>query len=89
MFIHFIAHSYGAIYVAFLNGIGIIKVQLICAVISSIIFIPLAIVLSTRLNIGIIGIAIALLISHIFQYIVYSIQYNKIIHDKAVGVWIK
>jgi O-antigen/teichoic acid export membrane protein len=69
----------------FLNGVGILKLQLIIVIISSIINIPLSVLLGRYW--GIDGVIMANLILAFVQAIIMPIQYYKIINNKAEGVW--
>ncbi len=73
------------IYAQFLNGIGFIKIQLIIAVICSLINIPLSIFLGMYL--GIYGVILSTVIVSIPGLIIYPIQFKKIIQKKAHGIW--
>lgn len=74
-------------YSYFLNGFGFLRLQLITTIISAIIYIPLAIALGHRF--GTTGIVIALCIMNTPGVIVNMIQYNKIVNNKASGIWKK
>jgi len=79
--------SIGSVFVTFLNGIGKIKLQLYISVIQVLIFIPLAILLTTKTKLGIPGVIIATIIVNFFGVIFITIQYYKIIKNKADGIW--
>lgn len=74
-------------YSYFLNGFGFLRLQLITTIGSAIIYIPLAIALGHRF--GTTGIVIALCIMNTPGVIVNMIQYNKIVNNKASGIWKK
>lgn len=72
--------------IQFLNGMGKIKLQAILSVIVVIINIPIAIFLS-RTSLGIVGVIIAPLICRGIKFIFGYIQYNKIVNERANGIW--
>jgi len=74
-------------YINFLNGIGKIKLQLISALISAILYVPLAVLLIKYANLGIYGIMLTTLIFNLPSFAIYYTQYNKIINFKAEGIW--
>ncbi|MBO5059263.1 MAG: MATE family efflux transporter [Prevotella sp.] len=60
--IYTILMTFGAIYVNVTNGLGRIKMQLICSVISGIINIPLSVFFASWMNLGLLGIKLATLL---------------------------
>lgn len=70
-----------------LNGIGKIRLQLYLYIISTIVNIPLAILLGKL--IGISGIPLSNLVVIIFMGVILHIQCNKIINNSATGIWNK
>lgn len=74
-------------YSYFLNGFGFLRLQLITTIISAIIYIPLAIALGHRF--GTTGIVVALCLMNTPGVIVNMMQYNKIVNNKATGIWKK
>lgn len=82
-----ILHAYGSIYTYFINGTGKVKIQTITAVLSIIINIPLSIFLAKTLHFGIAGVICATIFSMIIGTIFRVIQYQKIIHHRAYGIW--
>jgi O-antigen/teichoic acid export membrane protein len=79
---------YSMSYCFFLNGIGILHIQLICTVGGAIAFIPLT-YLATSLYKEIISILIILCIVNLPSLIFNKIQFEKIINGTAKGIWIR
>ena len=79
--------NWNAIFTYFLNGIGKIRLQLYCYIIVGIIGIPMAIFLGKAL--GVPGVILSMIICLTFSAILAPIQYHKIIHGKAKGLWLK
>lgn len=80
IFIYVMAYSY------FLNGIGALRLQLICSVTMAILFIPAAIAVA-KLTHQVISILILMCIINIPCIICDQIQFNKIINGNAKGIW--
>lgn len=89
IFAYFISHTYGGIYNIFINGIGKIKLQVICLGIVALIYIPMVLFFVKVLNLGLISIPLAQLLSNFYSMFIARIQYNKIISGTAIGIWNK
>ncbi len=76
-------------YVNFINGVGIITLQLIVGVFEAGINIPLSIFLAKNLNMGITGVIVATCIANAIAFILWPIQYKMIINNRAKGIWAK
>lgn len=72
-------------YSNFLNGIGKLKIQLITAIIIAVLFIPLTYFISSYL--GLIGVVISMSIINLPGMLLNYIQLNKILDNRASGVW--
>nr|WP_315177754.1 oligosaccharide flippase family protein [uncultured Flavobacterium sp.] len=83
--IYVIVFTWQTIHVFLLNGIGKIKLQFYWVIISAIINLPLAIILGKRY--GLVGVISANTIVFIIMGIIFTIQVNKILNDKATGIW--
>lgn len=75
------------IFAYFINGVGKIKLQLVTAVISSIINIPLSIFLGRNMGMGINGVIAATIICLLLGTFLHPVQYYKIVTGKAKGIW--
>lgn len=73
------------IHVFLLNGIGKIKLQLYLVILSSLVNIPLAFLLGRE--IGLVGIILTSTILFTVMGIVFSIQTQKILNNKATKLW--
>jgi len=82
-----IINSWNVIYSQFVNGVGKIKLQLYLALGGSMINIPLAIFLAK--NFGIYGVVLSTTIISIVTAVISPVQYNKIINNRAEGIWAK
>jgi Na+-driven multidrug efflux pump len=76
-------------YVNFINGVGVITLQLVVGVCEAIINIPLSIFLAKNMNYGSTGVIMATCIANLIAFIIWPIQYKKIITNKAKGIWLK
>jgi len=78
-------NTYRTIYIYYLNGIGVIKLQVYLVIISGFINIPLAIFLAKRL--GVSGAILSTTILCILCGLIEIVQYKKLINNKATGLW--
>lgn len=85
--IYFITLNFGSIFKMFINGAGFVKLQMYCSTLASVIFISTSIVLIKYLNFGIEGILIAMILSNFYGILIAPIQYQKIINNRATGIW--
>jgi len=76
-------------YVNFINGVGIITLQLIVGLSEAIINIPLSIYFAKHLALGATGVIMATCIINVIALILWPLQYNKIINKRAKGIWAK
>lgn len=79
---------YCTAYCYFLNGLGLLHLQLICTITGAVIFIPLTLWLSTMIH-GVESILIAMCIANLPSLICNKLQFGKIIKGTAEGIWIK
>jgi len=85
MVLYVIGMSWMTIHCFLVNGIGKIKLQMYLYIISTVINIPLAILLGKW--IGISGVTISNVVVFIMMGIVLYIQCNKILNKSASGIW--
>lgn len=78
-------NAWNSMFSQFLNGIGKIKLQLYLGISTAIINIPLAIFLGDQL--GIEGVLLANVILGVIGACIYPFQYNKLINNRAKGIW--
>ena len=81
--------SWTSIYAQFLNGTGIIRIQLYIAIIQFITNIPLAIFLAKVLDLGTVGVIMATNINLLLAAVILPLQTKKISNQKAYGIWNK
>jgi O-antigen/teichoic acid export membrane protein len=77
---------YSMRYSYFINGIGKLRLQLIFSTMAAILFIPLA-YLVVRLTNDIIWFIAVMCLVNIPGLIVNRLQFNKLIHGQAKGIW--
>lgn len=75
-------------YGLFLNGIGKIQLQLYILGTQAILFFPLS-YLFYKLGFGLVAIVVTQIIFSVASVVFMTIQYHKIINQKAQGIWIK
>lgn len=78
-------NAWNMIYALFFNGVGKIKLQLYTSILDMILHIPLAIYLGKIL--GPAGVILSVVILCSLNMIWAVIQFNKIINNKATGIW--
>lgn len=81
--------TFNMVYSFFLNGIGKLKIQLYTALASICINIPLSVLLASSFDLGVSGVILATCFSVFYSTILKVIQYNKIINNRATGIWAK
>ena len=82
-----IVQCLSAIYTHVINGVGYLYVQIIGALFTIVMNIPLSIFFANNLNFGPQGVVLATVVSFIFYLITRFVQYQKIIQKKATGIW--
>lgn len=87
MGVYVVFNIWNGIYSQFLNGIGKVKLQLIISIFGSIINIPLAIYFCNQF--GLFGTVLSTIAISLFGAIIFPIQFNKLILNKANGIWNK
>lgn len=72
-----------------INGIGTIKLQSYITTIGLILHVPLSFLLGRNIGIGATGVILSMIIINIIYSVFFTIQINKLLHDKAEGIWKK
>lgn len=85
--IYALIQNWNNIYAYALSGIGTLTIILSCAIMSGVVYIPLAIYLGSK--IGVTGIVISLSIILVMGSILQPIQLYRIIRKTAKGIWIR
>jgi len=80
-----ILNAWNGIYSHFLNGVGKIKLQLYSGSVGMLLNIPLAIFLGRA--IGVSGVVLSIVILSAINMLWGVVQYNKIINNRATGIW--
>ena len=83
--IYVLVHSWDALQVNMINGTGKIKLQTYVTLVGLLVHIPLALFLSKFT--GAIGVVLSMICVTLFYSIVFTTQINKLIRQKANGVW--
>ena len=85
--IYMIINTWDSLQVQLINGIGAIKLQTYVTLIGLILHIPLSLFLGKY--IGAIGVICSMIIVNIIYISFFTTQINKIINQKARGIWIQ
>ena len=81
--------TFSSIFSSFLNGIGIIKLQMYVGIVGMIINIPISIFFAKNLGLGNAGVILGTCFTLMLGVIFMPIQYIKIINGTAKGIWSK
>ncbi|WP_367773603.1 MATE family efflux transporter [Flavobacterium sp. WC2421] len=73
----------------FINGVGKIKIQLYQTILMGVLNIPVSIFFATYLGLGTVGVIIGTILCVIPGVFLSTIQFNKIINQRAFGLWNK
>ena len=79
----------GMVYTNFINGVGIIRIQMLTAGITIIANIPLSLFFASTLNMGPPGVVMATCFCLLYGVLFRVIQYLKVINKTATGMWSK
>ena len=78
---------YNGIVVAFINGVGKIRLQTYITIITTIIYIPACRFLSIEMEFGVTGFVGYMFAVNLFSSLVAVVQSEKIIKNRAYGIW--
>jgi len=85
--IYMIIHSWDSLQVNMINGIGAVKLQTYITSLGLIIHIPLSLFLGKF--IGAVGVVCSMILINILYSVMFTIQINKLLNNKAKGIWVK
>lgn len=83
--IYVLVHSWDTLQVNLINGIGTIRLQTYITTIGLISHIPLAFTLGKY--IGAYGVVVSMALICAFYSVIFTIQLNKLLNEKAQGIW--
>lgn len=86
-YIFILVCCYNGIIVSFINGVGKIKLQMIIAIVTTILYIPACYILSVKLGFGVCGFVAFQAIANLLSSFFGTIQTNKLVENKANGIW--
>lgn len=81
--------NWNNIFSSFINGVGKVRIQLYYSIFAAVLNIPLSILLSKHMGIGVTGVMVSTNLCLIFASFLFPIQYYKLVKDKAKGIWNK
>lgn len=85
--IYMIIHSWDSLQVNMINGIGTVKLQTYVTMVGLLIHIPLSFSLGEYLSA--IGVVCSMILINILYSVVFTLQINKLLNNKANGIWTK
>ncbi len=87
-FIFFSTGMFASIFVFVINGIGALRIQFFTAILGSIAFFVLSLLLIKYFQLGVKSIIIASIVTNVFGYIIAPIQVYKIFYQKSkASIW--
>ncbi len=87
-FIFFSTTMFASIFVSVINGIGALQIQFFTAIIGSICFLGLSLLLIKYFKLGVQSIIISSIITNVFGYIIAPIQFYNIFYKKSrARIW--
>lgn len=87
--IYVIVYLYSSIFTTFINSTGKLKISIYSAIFNVLSNIPLSIIFATVFNLGISGVILATALSNLITGIIRTIQFEKIVNNRATGIWAK
>ncbi|RFZ85759.1 polysaccharide biosynthesis protein [Mucilaginibacter terrenus] len=76
--LYVLSMSYGMIYVHILNGLGRLKTQFYISLVTMVLFIPMTYLIAIKMNLGILGISISLIIANANGLLAAPLEFKKI-----------
>lgn len=83
--IYMIIHSWNSLQVNMINGIGAVKLQTYVTTIGLLIHIPLSFCLGKY--IGAVGVVCSMILINVLYCTMFTIQINKLLNKKSIGIW--
>jgi O-antigen/teichoic acid export membrane protein len=87
MLLFALVSSWNNIFAAFLNGVSRIRLQVVVAVITALLNVPLSVVLASSAGMGPSGVMMATCLCLLGGSVVAPLQYLRIIRGRAAGIW--
>lgn len=87
--LYMMIYNWDSLQVNLINGIGAVKLQTYVTLIGLFLHIPLSLFLGKTLKIGAIGVILSMILINLIYSSVFTIQINKIIKQRAKGVWLE
>ncbi len=89
MYLFMLVCCWNGIFVAFINGIGKIHLQVLLSVLPIILMLPLCKLLVSVFHFGVTGIAFSMLVFNLISSLMITIQVYKILNKTDNGIWAK
>lgn len=80
--LYVLSMTFSSIYVTILNGLGRLKTQFYLSIITMLLFVPISYFLAIKLNMGVWGICMALILANVNGLIAAPVEFRKIINIK-------
>lgn len=82
LFLYFSTMTFGGIYNMFVNATGKLKTQVVCWLISAVLYLPVVLFLLNHTNLGIYAVVMTLLLSNVYYVLFAPMQYHKFMQSK-------
>ena len=87
--IYVIIQNWDGLQVNLINGIGTVKLQTYVTTLGLFLHIPLSLYFGKVLQLQALGVVFSMIFINIIYSIIFTLQINKILNKKAVGIWAK
>lgn len=81
--------TFVTIFLSFINGIGKLRIQLFTSVFTILANIPVSIFLARNMHLGPSGVLLGTCVIFLLSFVLYPLQYHRIINGSAKGIWNK
>ncbi len=89
VFLYMCIYNWDSLQVNLINGVGKIRLQTYVTFTGLILHVPLSIFLGRYMDLGAYGVIVSMIMINILYSSVFTVQINKILRNKAVGIWNK
>lgn len=89
MFLYCIISGWNSVFAVFINSTSKLRIQLFSAIVTGLVNVPLAVFLAKNTSLGTSGVIFSTCICLLAGAVWGPIQYNKLVNNKATGIWNK
>lgn len=85
--VYMLIYNWDSLQVNLINGIGTVRLQTYVTMIGLVVHIPLAVCLGKYAGMGAIGVVMSMIVINFIYSIFFTIQINRLLSNKAQGIW--